>query len=266
MSKIQNILRVAANEKICPKFYQLSFAAPAAVIKSIKPGQFIHIRVNDGLEPFFRRPFSVYQANKYISILYEPIGRGTKTLATKKKGDVMDVLGPLGNVFAMPPKGTKQVVMVGGGIGVAPFLLLSQALQRQRGQSPKRDSPLSLVLLYGGRTRGHVFPMKEFKQAGVKIHVATDDGSAGVKGRVSNLYSNIKPDPKTTIVYTCGPHAMMASVQEFARKNNLRGQACCEEVMACALGACLGCSIQTTSGYKTTCYDGPIFDLQEVIF
>ena len=204
------------------------------------------------------RSFSVYRALKYAEILYEPIGAGTKTLALKKKGDTIDVVGPVGNEFAFPSREIKQAVMIAGGIGIAPFLMLTDVLKKRK--------DLELILLYGGRTKGHVYPMREFKQNGVKVFVATDDGGAGVKGRVSELFSKINLNPKTTRLYTCGPHAMMRAVQSFAKKNNLQGQAACEEVMACALGACLGCSIETTSGYKTCCYDGPVFDLKEVIF
>ncbi len=256
MHKIQNIYKVVSNEKLCPRFYRLAIDAKL-ILKEIQPGQFIHIRVNDGLEPFFRRPFSVYRAQKYVEIFYEAIGPGTKILSLKKKGDDIDVLGPIGKPFSMPPKGTKQVVMIAGGIGIAPFLLLSDVL---------KEKNFELILLYGGRTKDHVYPMKEFKANGVKVFVATDDGGVGVKGRVAKLFLKISLDSKTTFLYTCGPHAMMKAVQEFAGKHNLRGEAACEEVMACALGACLGCSIRTHSGFKTVCYDGPVFDLQEVIF
>ncbi len=256
MSKIQNKFKVVSNKELCPRFYCLSLDAKVLVNK-IQPGQFIHIKVSDGFEPFFRRPFSVYRAQKTVDILYEPIGLGTKLLLQKKVGEELDVLGPLGNCFSEPPAGTQQVVMIAGGIGVAPFLLLTDKLKKEK---------YELILLYGGRTKNHVYPMKEFKANGVKVYVSTDDGSVGRKGRVSELYSKINPDAKTTFVYTCGPQAMMKSVQAFARQQHLRAEASCEEVMACALGACLGCSIPTTKGYKTTCYDGPVFDLQEVIF
>ncbi|MCA9399881.1 MAG: dihydroorotate dehydrogenase electron transfer subunit, partial [Candidatus Omnitrophica bacterium] len=222
-----------------------------------KPGQFIHIRVEDGFHPFFRRPFSVYRADKYVEIFYEVVGPGTGILAAKVKGDVLDIVGPVGTPFVLPSEKTKQVVMVAGGIGVAPFLILSDVLKKRK---------LELILLYGGRTKGHVYPMKEFKANGCKVMVATDDGSVGTKGRVTQLFSKIKMDPETTEIFTCGPNPMMAAVQDFAKKNNIRGQAACEEVMACALGACLGCSIKTTSGYKTVCYDGPVFDLKEIVF
>ncbi len=256
MEKIQNTYKVVSNEKLCPQFYRLSFDAPA-LAKTVQPGQFVHIRTSDGLEPFFRRPFSVYRARRYVEIFYEAIGPGTKLLARKQKGDSLDVLGPLGTPFVLPPEGTKQVVMIAGGIGIAPFLLLSDILKKQK---------YELILLYGGRTRGYVYPMTEFKENGVKVHIATDDGSIGAKGRVSALFNKIALKPAATFVYTCGPNPMMKAVQEFTLQNHLHGQAACEELMACALGACLGCSIQTKHGYKTVCYDGPAFDLDEVMF
>ncbi len=256
MSNIQDCYKVVSNEKICPKFFRLCVDAKP-VAKKIKPGQFIHIKVSDSMTPFFRRPFSVYRAKKHIEVLYEPVGLGTKVLATRKPGEYLDILGPLGNQFTLPPAGTKQVVMIGGGIGVAPFLMLSDALAKKK---------YELILLYGGRTKGHVYKMDEFKKNGCKVYITTDDGGAGVKGYVSKLFSKINPDPQSTVLYTCGPHAMMLSVQKFAKENNLRCEAACEAMMACGLGACLGCSIKTTKGYKTTCYDGPIFDIQEVVF
>ncbi|MBP9853319.1 MAG: dihydroorotate dehydrogenase electron transfer subunit [Candidatus Omnitrophica bacterium] len=256
MPKLQNIYKVISNEKLCPKFYRLCFDAKP-IKDQVIAGQFVHIRTNDGFEPFFRRPFSVYRAKRYIEVFYENVGPGTKLMSQLKTGDQIDVLGPLGTPFILPPKGTKQVVMIAGGIGVAPFLILTDVLKKMK---------MELILIYGGRTKGHVYPMKEFKENGCKIFVSTDDGSKGVKGRVTELFSKINLNPKETFLYTCGPSPMMAAVQKFARQHQLKGQAACEEIMACALGACLGCSIKTTHGYKTVCYDGPVFDLQEVMF
>jgi len=253
---IQNVCSVVSNKKICGRFYHMALDAKAVAAK-VQSGQFIHMRIQKGLEPFFRRPFSVFRAKKYVEILYEVVGPGTALLAERKKGDILDILGPLGNSFSMPGKNIKQVVMVAGGIGVAPFLSLADTLKNKK---------IKMVLLYGGKTRGHVFDMKAFKDNGCMVHVATDDGSVGKKGRVSVLYSKIEADAATTRVYTCGPRPMMADVQRFAKKYSLKGEASCEEVMACGLGACLGCIIKTTSGYKRVCYDGPVFDLQEVVF
>ncbi len=256
MDKIQNTYRVISNERLCAHFWRLTFDAPQ-LAQEVQPGQFVHIRTADGLEPLFRRPFSIYRAQRYVEILYEPIGPGTRLLAVKQKGDSLDVLGPLGTGFKMPPERTKQVVMIAGGIGVAPMLILTDILKKKK---------YELILLYGGRTRGHVYPMKEFKDSGVKVYISTDDGSVGSKGRVSVLFDKVHFNPLTTFIYTCGPNPMIKGVQEFAAKHNIGGQASCEEIMACGLGACLGCSIETKHGYRTVCYDGPAFDLEEVIF
>ena len=121
------------------------------------------------------------------------------------------------------------------------------------------------ILLYGGRAKAHTFPMGEFKKNGVKVFTATDDGSVGVKGRVSALFNKIAISP-STMIYTCGPRPMMAAVQVFVKTHGLQGEASCEEVMACGLGACLGCSIPTTKGYQTVCHDGPVFDIKELVF
>ena len=217
MAKIQYKFKVISNKKLCPRFYCLSMDA-RPILKKIQPGQFIHIKVSEGHEPFFRRPFSVYRAKKYVEIFYEVVGPGTRLLSLKKPGDEIDILGPLGNHFTLPPKGVKQVVMIAGGIGIAPFLIFSDQL---------RTMSYELTLLYGGRTQGHVYPMKEFKQNGCKVYVATDDGSVGVKGRVTKLFSKINPDPATTMLYTCGPHAMMEAVKEFAVQHQLRCEASC---------------------------------------
>jgi dihydroorotate dehydrogenase electron transfer subunit len=257
MEKIQNIYKVLVNEKLCPQYWRMVFDAPDLVVE-VKPGQFVHIRTDEqGLQPFFRRPFSVYRAQKYVEIFYEVVGPGTKLLSLKKKGDIVDVLGPLGVPFVMPPDTTKQVILIAGGIGVAPMLILSDVLKNKK---------YDLVLLFGGRDRGHVYPMKEFKDNGVKVHIATDDGSVGVKGPVSVLFDKIKKGPGQTFIYTCGPNPMIKAVQAFSAQHGILGQAACEEIMACGLGACLGCSIETKNGFKTVCYDGPAFDLDEVVF
>ena len=257
MEKIQNKYKVLANEKLSPQYWHMTFDAPD-VSREVKPGQFVHIRTDEqGLQPFFRRPFSVYRAQKYVEIFYDVVGPGTQLLSLKKKGDIVDVLGPLGTPFVMPPDGIKQVVMIAGGIGIAPMLILSDVLKKKK---------YDLVLLFGSRDRRHVYPMKEFKDNGVKIHIATDDDSVGAKGLVSVLFDKIEKDPGRTFIYTCGPNPMMKAVQAFACAHGILGQAACEEIMACGLGACLGCSIETKSGFKTVCYDGPAFNLDEVIF
>jgi dihydroorotate dehydrogenase electron transfer subunit len=257
MEKIQNKYKILVNEKLSPQYWRMSFDAPDLAAQ-VKPGQFVHIRTDEqGLQPFFRRPFSVYRARKYVEIFYDVVGPGTQLLSLKKKGDTLDVLGPLGVPFKMPPETTKQVILIAGGIGIAPMLILSDVLKNKK---------CDFVLLFGSRDRGHVYPMQEFKDNGVKVYIATDDGSVGVKGQVSVLFDKIGKNPSQTFIYTCGPNPMMKAVQAFGAQHGILGQAACEEIMACALGACLGCSIETKNGFKTVCYDGPTFNLDEVIF
>jgi dihydroorotate dehydrogenase electron transfer subunit len=199
----------------------------------------------------------VFRARRTLDVLYDVVGEGTRTLASVRKGDTLDVLGPLGNAFTWPGAHVREVVMVAGGIGIAPFMLLTDQLKKFNGRK---------VLLFGGKSGDHVFDLKPFKDNGCEAHVVTEDGSAGEKGLVTKLFSLITRDPEGTFVYTCGPKAMMAAVQEFAGRHKLAGEASAEEVMACGLGACLGCAVRTKSGYKTACYDGPVFGLQDMIF
>lgn len=256
MYKNQYRAKIVLNEKLTAKFYRISLDVGTNIGKVV-PGQFVHIRVSDTLDPFFRRPFSIHRAKENIEILYEVLGEGTRMLSSKKKGEIVDIIGPLGKGFRLPSKNIKQVVMIGGGVGVAPFLALSDELKKMQCEQ---------VLLYGGRTKEYVFNMKEYKANGCKVSITTDDGSTGAKGRVSKLYSHINTDSKGTYIYTCGPKPMMASVKEFAAKYGIDGQVSCEEVMACGVGVCKGCSTDTNNGYKTVCYDGPVFDIKDIKF
>ena len=257
MKKIQRTCRVVGNENICPHLYRLRLDAPA-VAACVVPGQFIHIRVASGTTPLLRRPFSVYRARgRYVEILYEVVGPGTALLSEKKRGDTLDILGPLGAGFSMPPRDITNVVLVAGGVGIAPFMILSDALKRH-GYKP--------TLLYGARTAGHLHPLKEFVRSGCSVHIATDDGSRGARGRVTKRLDTLQTKNRRTMVYTCGPKPMMAAVQRFAGRYHMPGEASCEEVMACGLGACMGCAVKTTKGYKTACNDGPVFNLHELVF
>lgn len=256
MKKIQNTCRIISNFSVNGTYRKLVLDAPS-LARAVRPGQFIQIRVSGGFEPLFRRPFSVFRAQHgRVEIFYDVVGSGTKILSLKKKGEALDVLGPLGRPFHMPGKDIEQIVFVAGGIGVAPFMIFSDVIRKHKAQK---------ILLYGGRTKAHTFSLADFKKNGVKTFIATDDGSVGVRGRVSELFGRIENSP-STMIYTCGPRPMMAAVQKFTREHDLQGEASMEEVMACGLGACLGCSIPTEKGYKTVCHDGPVFPLEDLIF
>lgn len=256
MQHIQHKLKIISNEKVTNKFYHLKLEG-GAVARAAQPGQFVNLRVCDGLEPLFRRPFGVYRCQKDLEIFYEVRGGGTHILMGRKSGEIIDILGPLGKPFSQPPEKVKNVVMIAGGIGIAPLMALSDSL---------KDRGLNCVLLYGGRDKNYVFDLSAFEKNGCKIFVATDDGCVGQEGRVSVLFDKIPVHSESTFIYTCGPRPMMASVQQFAQEHNLKGECSCEEVMACGVGACLGCVIETINGYKTVCHDGPVFELNCVQF
>ncbi len=256
MLKNQYQLKIISNERLTKNLYHLVLAG-GHMAKKVKSGQFVHLRTTDGGKPFFRRPFSIFRAKKAIEILYDVVGQGTKILSKKSKGSFVDCIGPLGASFCMPPKGIKKVVMIAGGVGVAPFLALSDSLKNKK---------YEMILLYGGRNKDYVFNLKEFKKNGCRVYISTDDGSVGMKGRVSNLFPKVKGKSDETFIYTCGPKLMMKAVQSFAEKQNILGQASLEEVMACGIGTCLGCATKTKSGYKTVCKDGPVFNIEEIVF
>ncbi len=249
--------RILSQRRVCPAYHHLRLEA-GDLLRSARPGQFVHLRIAEGLDPFLRRPFSIYRAQDSLDLLYEVVGRGTALLAAKRAGDEIDLLGPLGRPFALPPEGTRRVVIVAGGVGIAPCLFLSDVLAGLRMEE--------VVLLYGARDAARVLSFKAFRDNGCRVRIATEDGSRGRKGRVSVLFPEVLQDPSATFLYTCGPRPMMAAVQELAREHGISGEASCEETMACGLGACLGCAIPTTDGYRTVCYEGPTFDLAQVIF
>ena len=139
MHKIQHVARVIANERVSTCFRRMVFDAPR-VVCAVEPGQFIHIRVTDGTTPLLRRPFSVYRAKKYIEILFEVVGTGTELLAAKKPGEYVDILGPLGNAFSPPARGTTHIVMIAGGVGIAPFLMLSDRLKKHKAKNMRQTS------------------------------------------------------------------------------------------------------------------------------
>ena len=255
MNKIQNTLKILSNKKVCGTFYRMVLGG-GSLAKQVNPGQFVNIRIAKSLKPFLRRPFSIAGAKKNIEILYDVVGEGTALLSKRTSGEMLDVLGPLGNSFSLPPNNTKQIVMIAGGIGIAPFLCLADRLKKH---------PCEKIVLFGGRTKHHICGINDLKKAGCKVLISTDDGSRGVKGRVSKLFSEIPKNEDTTFIYTCGPEPMMKSVQNFAEKHRIKGEASCEEVMACGVGTCLGCACETKGGYKTACNDGPVFRLDEVI-
>jgi dihydroorotate dehydrogenase electron transfer subunit len=221
----------------------------------IKPGQFLNIRVSENVFPLLRRPFSICDAEgEYIYLMYNIMGEGTKLLAKKHPGDLIDILGPLGNGFNLDDH-YDTAVIVAGGLGAAPFPYVTRYLRNKK----------NIISFIGGRTKDDVITY------GLENFItSTDDGSLGLKGNVVNLFeqnlNNI--DIKSTKVFACGPNAMLRALKEFCLKHNLECEVSTECAMACGFGICQGCPIESTSQsdkYLLVCKDGPVFKIKDVV-
>jgi dihydroorotate dehydrogenase electron transfer subunit len=246
---------VADNETIMPATNVLSLQAPEAA-RSAAPGQFLHIHCGESTAPLLRRPMSVYRTERdVIQLMIRDVGEGSAWLVRRKPGDELDCLGPLGNGFRLLPR-MRNLLMVGGGYGVAPLVGLAE-----RGLA----RGASVTLAVGAATSAHVFPTDRLP-AEVEYLVATDDGSAGHAGYVTDLV----PDRLAwaDAVYACGPLAMMAALARIIRvaAPDKPTQVAMEERMGCAMGVCLGCVIETTRGPLRVCTEGPVFDIRGVVW
>lgn len=246
------IVTIRENRQVNAKYRKLVFVSPE-LSRHVLPGQFLHVKVDPGRDPYLRRPFSYYRTQKNtVEILYEVLGHGTEVLSQKDKGDSLKIMGPLGNCFKADLKGKKRI-LVGGGIGVPPLINLAEHFPSE-------------YLLMGTKSSAEVLPRNELKKVKAKVLYATEDGSVGVKGFVTVLLERIikKEKPQNLFIQTCGPKPMMLAVMAMARQYGVQGEASWDEAMACGVGACLGCMVETTEGLKRACVDGPVFNFEEL--
>lgn len=241
------LVTIIENRKINAEYFKLVFRS-RELARGVLPGQFVNIQIQPGLDPFLRRPFSYYRvtADK-IEILYEILGRGTALLAARGKGDRLKVMGPLGNPFTGALKKKKRV-LIAGGVGVPPLVFLAEKYSAD-------------YFLIGAKSRKEVMPKKELAKVKGKVFYSTDDGSYGKKGYVTVLLEEIlkKESPEDLYLQTCGPKVMMQAVLDIARRHGMEGEASLDEPMACGVGACLGCMVETDEGWLPSCTRGPVF-------
>lgn len=256
------------------RYLLLELAVPKS-FGPVVPGQFLHIRVEESCDPFLRRPLSIHDVEirkrgktekTIVKVLYEIVGKGTALLSEKRALTCLDILGPRGTGFDVKKISCADVVyIVAGGMGVAPLYFLAKTLRSIPG---KKRGP-KIVVLIGGRNKEHVMRDREFRDLGCEVYPATEDGSLGLKGRVTELLleklKTDKPGMKK-IICACGPRPMLAVISDIARKASVLAYVSMEEFMGCGVGACLGCVIRTTFGYKRICHDGPVFESSEVIW
>ncbi len=251
--------KIIFNKKIVGDYYKMRLGAPE-IAKHAAPGQFLNIKINETYKPLLRKPLGIHSVSedkKHIEILYKVVGEGTKLLSDKKKDDYFDVLGPLGNGFTALD--SQCSILVAGGIGVAPLIFLAEKLAEIKNQKSK----IKNLVLIGTKTKSHILCEKEFKDLGCEVKVATDDGSCGFKGNVTDLLrrdlSAMSYEPSA--IYACGPKPMLKATAEISKKFKAPCFGLLEEYMACGTGACFGCAVATKSGFKRVCKDGPVFDL-----
>ncbi|MGL4393365.1 MAG: dihydroorotate dehydrogenase electron transfer subunit [Fusobacteriaceae bacterium] len=222
----------------------------------VKAGQFFMLKCQNEIN-ILRRPISLHYADKKNNILefyFEVKGNGTREFSRLKKNDTINIQGPLGNGFGTNISGGK-VLVIGGGMGIAPTKFLIEELRKKN----------SVTFIAGGRTKIHTNILKNFSLENIETHIATDDGSEGLKGTVVDVMEKLLPEKKFDRIFTCGPHKMMEFVAKVAQREKIKIEVSLEERMACGVKACVGCSIKTKIGMKKVCHDGPVFD-GEIIF
>lgn len=249
--------RIISNQKVARDIFCMELAAPEIAAQSA-PGQFVNIRLGEKLEPLLRRPISLHDINVEkgsISMLYLVVGAGTKQMTKMKEGELLDVLGPLGNGFRLDFKG-ESAVLVGGGIGIAPLFPLARAL-RERGKS--------VSLAVGAKNEEFLMDLSAYQAIGVDTYIVTDDGSSGKQGFATDIMSELKENGKCDYVYACGPTPMLRVLEKIAEEKGISGQVSTESHMGCGLGVCLCCPNKVKKGgYKRTCVDGPVFEIGEI--
>lgn len=240
-----------SNRSLSERYSMLSLQLPqeAADQIDVLPGQFVEIRVTDSPSTYLRRPISICDydpAKRVMTLLIRRAGEGTDRLCNLPEGSTLDIVGPLGNGFTIPAPGSTAL-LAGGGIGVAPLMLLGKRM-KEAGVTPR--------FLLAARTASEILLVEDFAAIG-EVAVSTDDGSAGEKGYAAD---NSALDRQYDLVCTCGPKPMMVGIARKAHANGSPCEVSLENLMACGLGACLCCVEPTLKGNLRACVEGPVFD------
>jgi len=262
---------VLENRKIRPLCFLLEIHCPP-IAAEIRPGQFIMVKVSENNHPFLRRPFSVYRcySNDHpvrkkkgnLLILYKIVGKGTQKMTELKKGQAVNIIGPLGNSFTLPPlPSSTTIVLVAGGVGIVSLYPLAERLR-----------PKKLFVFIGGKNQNDILCSSDFKSLHSNIFIATEDGSLGFKGTVVDLFLSHKKGferSESNYLYACGPMGMLKGLAKAIRLEPFVCQASLESRMGCGFGACWGCVVKTTNPkipYQRVCKEGPVFNLKEIVW
>jgi len=272
----QGRVSIVENVALAHDTYRVRIACPE-IAGRIVPGQFIMLRLSGGVDPLLGRPLAVYDVVEEagrpvgLDIVYLTIGRMTKRLARQLVGETLEIWGPLGNGF--PAEEARHLVMVAGGIGQTPFYALAAEYLGRRtfGTPPRRAARADKVTLcYGARSAEYLACVDDFRRLGVDVRLATDDGSQGHHGLVTDLIAPaIGSATQGTRIVCCGPEAMMKATAELAAGQGVPCRVSLETPMACGIGICFSCVAKIRDGaghwdYRRTCVEGPIFDAADL--
>ncbi len=223
------------------------------------PGQFVQIQASsETTDPLLRRPFSIAGLSRSrITVFYQVKGKGTALLSRLQAGDRISFLGPLGKPYPVIP---GPAIILAGGLGAAGLLFLAENLSAD----PENEKP---VVILGCKTRAGLFFLRDFQNLDIPTYCATEDGSFGLKGRVTSLLTQkIKEQSKKGVIYACGPIPMLAAAGKIAEKYGWPAYFSMETMMACGTGLCRGCAVATRNGYRLACVDGPVFPAGEILW
>lgn len=241
----QSIFKITSNEKIARDIFKMTLAGDTSAITA--PGQFVNIKL-DGF--FLRRPISVCDcAGENLTLIYKTVGNGTEQMSRMATGESLDLLTGLGNGYDTKASGGSPL-LVGGGVGVPPMYMLCKKLISEG---------KNVTVVLGFNSKDDVFYENEFRALGADVHIATADGTYGIKGFVTDVIK----DMQYTFFYTCGPEPMFRAMHKIMKTP---GQYSFEERMGCGFGACMGCSCKTLTGNKRICKEGPVMESEEIIW
>ena len=263
---------VLNNLKVKSVYFLLEMECPP-IADATKPGQFVMFKTSEDNHPLLRRPFTIYKnyptqerVNKkrgQLSILYKKVGQGTQKMTLLKKGEQVDLIGPLGNGFIVPPlPSSATCILIGGGVGIASLVSLRKALDSQ-----------TVYVFMGGKTDNDILCQNDFRGGkSTRVFIATEYGSQGMRGTVTDLFLTEMErfDQQEVIyVYTCGPMGMLRALSKEIKSKRWLVQASLETHMGCGIGACWGCVVKTKDPqipYHRVCQEGPVFDLKEIVW
>ncbi|MGD9153473.1 MAG: dihydroorotate dehydrogenase electron transfer subunit [Gammaproteobacteria bacterium] len=284
MGALNLVAKITANEMIAKNHFRMQIEAQEIAALAI-PGQFVMLKAQSkSYDPLVRIPLGVHQKHADgISVLYHVVGNSTEILSQLRAGDTVEILGPLGNGFKQTLH--KNSFLIAGGVGSAPLYFLAETLLQQQ---------KNVAVFLGAKTKDLIVGADDFKKLGATVYIATEDGSCGEKCLVTQLLelsfrsedwssrgltagsgkqldlkldTAVKPrydKVEDIMLYATGPNPMLKAVARIAREQNIPAQLLMEAYMACGIGACRGCAIETNEGYKMCCQDGPVFDVGNI--